>query len=625
MRYQQIRVVPRSLFTPRPYQGEGFFVPLSAWKSVIDMLHSSRVIVSYWSSLMESNVSVLKFGGTSVGNGERIRHVVNILAHKRNDPEEAFPIVVVSAMSGVTDQLLRIAHYSTTRQHKECEHELRALKQRHLEAAENVVHSRRDRQVLLHDLEMAFSALEQDAAALQSAAERDVPLLLPALAAWGERLSVLLVAAAACETGVQAKAVREEVIITNHPTCSIRSLHAPSPKAHASRSDEPKASRDNGVSERLQRSRDPAALAHGFQESPDRHSTRGAGFHEEPFYMVARADPLPAETRANAQALIHPLIEQQIVPIVAGFIGRSITGFVTTLGRNGSDHSASVIGAALDCVEVSIYTDVDGVMTADPHIVMNARLLPRLSYTEATHLSWFGAKVLHPHTLLPLAQRNIPVRVCNTFRPLAHGTVIGPEETQHSGARAITVRHQLALITVESKDMFGATENAEQVFALAAHAGGGRERMLSEERANIAMREGTKPVAICSSSGHHLSFLVEELAVDSVVALLQQERGAWRVLCRRGLAACACIDSGFTTDPMSSARAITALARERIPVVTQGTSELGIILVVEDPDSERALCCLHRDLIAPVIPLVHHSVQEKCRAFPYPDRQRTSF
>jgi aspartate kinase len=514
---------------------------------------------------MDSSVSVLKFGGTSVGNGERIRHVAHVIANKLHDPEEAFPIVVVSAMSGVTDQLLRIAHYAWTHQYNECEQELHALKQRHIEAAEMAIHNREGQRLLLHELEQAFTALERDVATVgaqfialndgtdppneQSHAE--VQLIAPndgtgpldaalyggsMVAAWGERLSVLLLAAAARDIGVQAAPVRQEVIITNHP-----------------RGEAP--------------------------ESPG---------------VVIGAEPLSEETRVNAQALLSPLIEQRIVPIAAGFIGRTITGIVTALGRNGSDYSASVIAAALDCVEVSIYTDVDGILTADPRIVPNVRLLPELSYAEAARLSWFGAKVLHPRTLMPLAYRNIPVRVRNTFRPHRRGTVVGPEGRLPSGAAAIAIRRHLALITVESTDMFGIPENAGQVFALAA-------------------RAGAAPVAICSSSGYHLSFLVEEQASDSVVALLQHDMGTWRVLCRRGLASCACIGSGFTADPMSPARAITALARERIPVITQGVSEPGIILIVEDEDNERALRCLHRDLIAPVIPLVRSHAQEKRR------------
>jgi len=497
----------------------------------------------FFGELMKSQVQVLKFGGTSVGNGERIRRVAQIIARTYHDPAEAFPVVVVSAMAKVTDQLLRIAAFVCTNELEAYERELKALKQKQFDAAEKAVNAAEGRNTLLKQLESAFSSLEHDVANLRQAVEtstvRDiqnegaytVPFATAAIAAWGERLSIMLVAASASDIGLSVAPMREEVIITDHPT-----LHAT----------------------------------------------------QQSYGVAPGADPLAEETRKNVRAIISPLIEQQVVPIAAGFIGRTQEGFVTTLGRNGSDYSASVIGAALDCVEVTIYTDVDGVLTADPRLVMNTRLLTELSYAEAARLSWFGAKVLHPRTLIPIAHRNIPVRVRNTFRPALRGTVVGPEGRHKSGAAAITVRRHLSLITVESTDLFGAPESAGQVFALAA-------------------RAGAAPVAICSSSGHHLSFVVEENAAAPVVALLQHDMGTWRVRSRNGLAACACIGSGFTADPMSPARAITALARERIPVITQGASELGITLIVEDADSERALRSLHRDLIAPVIPLVRHT------------------
>jgi len=490
---------------------------------------------------METKIQIIKFGGTSVGSGERIRRVAHIITHKVHDTGEDFPVVVVSAMAGVTDQLLYIAKLTYSGEHDECQTELNSLKQKHLEAAKHLSLKHEDRySQLIHNLETAFSALQQDICELKlsvsKALTHEIPLRTAAVAAWGERLSVLLVAAAVCSSGVNAVPIEEEAIITGHPLSEI-------------------------------------------------HQTPGT---------VIGAEPLTQETRVNAQKLALPLIELNIVPIMPGFIGRTTTGFVTTLGRNGSDYSATVIGAALDCTEVSIYTDVDGVLSADPRIVANARLLPRLSYSEAARLSWFGAKVLHPRTLIPIAHLNIPVRVRNTFRPHSRGTLVGSERTQRSAAAAITVRHRLALITVENTDMFGAPENAGQVFALAS-------------------RAGAAPVAICSSSGFHLSFMIEEQAADSVLELLQHDMGSWRVICKRGLAACACIGSGFSADPMSSARAITALARERIPVETQGASDSGIILIVEDQDSERALRCLHRDLIAPVIPLVRHGTQEKRR------------
>jgi aspartate kinase len=489
------------------------------------------------------SVQVLKFGGTSVGNGERIRQVATIITRTRRDSEEAFPVVVVSAMSGVTDQLLRIARLTCSGDHSAIEHEMQALRQKHFDAIDKAITDGERRMMTRHTLETALTQLTTAITALRSAAEAKQDVMLPtaAVAAWGERLSVLIVAAAVNDLDTEAEAVRPEIIITDAPQVSASAAS---------------------------------------------------------FGTVIGADPRVEETRDNAQALIYPLVERGIVPVAAGFIGRTLTGEVTTLGRNGSDYSATVIGAALDCVEVSIYTDVDGVLTADPRLVANARLLPSLSYAEAARLSWFGAKVLHPRTLIPIAPRNIPVRVRNTFRPHLRGTVVGPEGRIPSGATGITIRRHLALITVESTDLFGAPENAGQVFALAA-------------------RAGAAPVAICSSSGHHLSFLVEEQAAESVVSLLHQsmDESEWRVRCQWGLAACACIGSGFTVDPMSPARAITALARERIPIITKGASELGITLIVEDSDSESALRCLHRDLIAPVIPLVRHShtLREKRR------------
>src|SRR5947209_8290567 len=164
---------------------------------------------------METHIRVLKFGGTSVGSGERIRRVASIIAHAANDAEEAFPVVVVSAMSGVTDQLLRIARHACTIEGiagarlTPALNELEALKHRHFEAAEKAVQKQDARDVLLHDLEIAFAVLEKDIASTDTV---HLNHYTSAIAAWGERLSVLLVAAAAHDIGVKAMPVRQEVI-----------------------------------------------------------------------------------------------------------------------------------------------------------------------------------------------------------------------------------------------------------------------------------------------------------------------------------------------------------------------------------------------------------------------------
>jgi len=489
---------------------------------------------------MERSSSVLKFGGTSVGNGERIRQVAHIVARQVEQIEEGFPVVVVSAMTGVTDQLLRITRAITTGEIEASIRERDALKARHRETAGLVTDTPETHAALLEALNSAFLRFDQDVVRLHSAVATNdaVALRTAAVAAWGERLSVLLVAAAIDACGCEVEAITEEVICIEAP-----------------QSDLP----------------------------------------YEPGTVIG-AEPLAQQTRENAARLVRPVLKRGVVPVMAGFIGRTRDGIVATLGRNGSDYSAAVIGAAIDCAMVEIYTDVDGILSADPRIVPNARLLPHLSYAEAAQLSWFGAKVLHPRTLIPLATRNTPVRVRNTFHPQARGTLVAPTGEQQSSATAITVRRQLALITVKSRHLFGAPENVGQIFAIAA-------------------RAGVTPVAICSSSGHHLAFMVEENRAASVVKLLQHDLDHWQITSQDGLAACACIGTGFTSNPMSPARATTALARERIPVITQGASDLGITLIIEDRDSERALRSLHRDLIAPVIPLVRHNrrSQEKRR------------
>ena len=319
-------------------------------------------------------VRVLKFGGTSVGNGKRIRHVARIIASAAHSSEAAFPVAVVSAMAGATDALLAIARLSCTGKGESVTHALDELKQRHLEAATQAITDNGRLRVVLVDLEQSFRSLEAEVALLpQLYQARPYSADASPVAAWGERLSARLLAATVQDVGVQATAIREDVIV-------LRDQQHP----------------------------EPASLG-----------------------VVIGSDPLLEETRVQVAALLHPWLEREVVPIVPGFIGRTSSGVVKTLGRGGSDLSATVIGAVLDeCIGVMIFTDVDGVLSADPRLVgeEHVRLFPHLSYTEASHLARLGAKVLHPQTLAPIIGRRLPVQVRNTFRLHLQGTMIGPEE-----------------------------------------------------------------------------------------------------------------------------------------------------------------------------------------------------
>ena len=163
-----------------------------------------------------------------------------------------------------------------------------------------------------------------------------------------------------------------------------------------------------------------------------------------------QAAPLMEETRARVATTLAPLLDEGVVPIVTGFIGATSAGVTTTLGRGGSDYSAAILGAALDAAEVWTWTDVDGVMSADPRIVEEARVIPSLSYGEVGELAYFGAKVLHPKTISPVIERSIPVWVKNTFNPEFPGTRIIPEPESAAGTvKAVTAIQGLSMVTVE--------------------------------------------------------------------------------------------------------------------------------------------------------------------------------
>src|SRR5213082_3168276 len=165
-------------------------------------------------------------------------------------------------------------------------------------------------------------------------------------------------------------------------------------------------------------------------------------------------------TREKSQARLFPLLEKGIVPVVTGFIGATVDGQLTTLGRGGSDFSATILGAALNADEVIIWTDVEGVLTADPRLVPEARTISEISYREAAELAYFGAKVLHPKTLDPVTRQGIPVWIRNTFAPEKIGTKITAKDGKaNAGVKALTAITKATMITIG----LGGAGNTEDV------------------------------------------------------------------------------------------------------------------------------------------------------------------
>ena len=298
------------------------------------------------------------------------------------------------------------------------------------------------------------------------------------------------------------------------------------------------------------------------------------------------AYPLMEPTRAQAAAVLAPLIESGGVPVVTGFIGANADGIVTTLGRGGSDYSAAILGRALDAREVVIWTDVDGVMTADPRVVPDARTLPRLSYEEAAELSYFGAKVLHPKTIAPAVEGGIPVRIKNTFAPTAPGTLITADSPASAAPiRAITAIAHLALLTLQGKGMVGLPGGAARLFSTIA-----RDEinvlMISQSILGVQHLRADRGGARRAGPGEHCARVRRRARPGRHRGSDRPDRRVDRGRDRRGHAR----QAGMT------GQVFQALGEEGIDVlaIAQGSSELNLSFVVAGAQQDAAVRAIHR-------------------------------
>ncbi len=297
------------------------------------------------------------------------------------------------------------------------------------------------------------------------------------------------------------------------------------------------------------------------------------------------ANPIWDETERRIQARLLPMVQSGVIPVVTGFVGATEQGVPTTLGRGGSDYSAALIGAALGVDEVQIWTDVDGVMTADPRMVPNARSLPELTYEEMAELAYYGAKVLHPKTVTPALERQIPLRVLNTFNPDHPGTrIVMRSQTTSAGVKAITAIRDVGLITVAGRGMIGVPGIAARTFA-----------SVAREAVNVLMISQ-------SSSEQSICFVVPQADSPRVVGSLQEEfrRELERHLIDsvrsvENIVVIAVVGSGMRGTPGIAARVFNALGGLDINVVAiaQGASEANISLVVAEADAVQAVRAIH--------------------------------
>jgi aspartate kinase len=426
--------------------------------------------------------------------------VVDIVRRER---ERSTPIVVVSAMSGVTDRLLRLANDAATGDRRLAAAGVDELRQRHLDAASALASAARLPE-LARDIETQIEELRSMLTAL-SILQDASPRSLDGVASAGELLSSRIVAAALEAAGVDAVWIdaRRAVVTDDQYTA---------------------------------------------------------------------ASPLTRETADALQRDVAPHVGAGRVPVIGGYVGATRNGVATTLGRGGSDYSAAIVGAGLGVDEIQIWTDVDGMLTADPRVVDDPRVVPHLSFAEASELAYFGAKVLHPSTILPAVAASIPVRILNSRKPDAPGTLITarPPENERAIAALACKRH-VTVVEVTSTRMLMAHGFLRQLFEVF-------------ERFRTA-------VDVVTTSEVSVSVTIDDdRRLDEIVEALREFA---EVSVEREMALLCAVGENLRADSRLAVRVLAGLDGLPVRMVSQAASRRNLTLVIHDRDVATAMARLH--------------------------------
>ncbi len=303
------------------------------------------------------------------------------------------------------------------------------------------------------------------------------------------------------------------------------------------------------------------------------------------------ANPDFGLTAIKVQAALRPLLDNNIIPIVTGFVAATPEGITTTLGRGGSDFSASILGQSLQADEVWIWSDVDGVMSADPRIVENAVSIPTLSYREVSELAYYGAKVLHPKTMRPCIENNIPLRIKNTFNPSHPGTVIVDHKTNgNGGIKAVTGIKHLSMITVEGTGMIGIPGIAARTFSAVART----------KVSVLLISQASSEQSICFAVPESQN----EIVINSLRAEFAEElkrRDIDSVWAMHDVSIVTIVGAGMRGTPGVSGRIFSSMGDNHVNVIAiaQGSSECSISIVINGEDTAAAVTHIH-DLILTV-------------------------
>ena len=453
---------------------------------------------------------VMKFGGTSVQDSVAIDRAATIVMGRL--PQK--PVVVVSAMSKVTDQLLAMARAAGNGDRKTAMELSRKLRERHYNTAGELIGSAVFTQ-FHSDLEEHFEALDELLRGIAAVGEL-TPRTTDHVAAFGEILSSKICAAAFSARGMNATLVdSRECIVTD--------------TAHM------------------------------------------------------RAAPLMEETNERLRLKVKPLVDEGKVPVMGGFIGATKSGVTTTIGRGGSDYSAAIVGAGLEAQAIEIWTDVDGMMTTDPNVCPEARRIKVISFDEAAELAYFGAKVLHPATVLPAVQKNIPVYVLNSRNPSCEGTRITARAPHcRNFFKAIAAKKRITIIDVAAPRMLLAHGFLRAIFE-------------AFDRHRIA-------VDVVSTSEVSISLTVDSneaipgLAADLAKLADVKYEGRKAIVCLVG--------ENLRETPGVAARVFGELTDVKIRMISQGASEINLTFVIEEDEVPQVIQRLHKLFFSDLDPTV---------------------
>jgi len=450
----------------------------------------------------EMKLVVMKFGGTSVEDAAAIGRTAAIVAGRVASGKN--PVVVVSAMAKVTDQLLRAAAAAAEGDRTGALAISSRLRARHRDTSAELVKDKSAAAALIQLIDERFDALDEVLRGL-SAIRELTPRISDQIVSYGERLSSRIVAAAFSERGVPAAHVdAREVIVTNSD----------------------------------------------FQ----------------------KAAPLDDIIEKRATEKLKPLVAQGKVPVMGGFIASNEEGLTTTLGRGGSDLTGALVGGALDAETIEIWTDVDGIMTADPRMCPDALRVKVISFEEAAELAYFGAKVLHPATILPAVKKNIPVLVLNSRNPSCEGTrIISVAPHCRSPFKSIAVKRKLTIIDIVASRMLMSHGYMSKVFAI-----------FDKHKCPVDM-VSTSEVSVSLSVDSNAS--LPAIAADlSTLADVKYE-GKKALVCMVG--------EDIRGQNGIAAQVFNAIRHINVRMISQGASEINMSFMIEEDDADEAVRSLH--------------------------------